>query len=141
MLRGPGGVSSCCGKAGQLVESGWGAGPLFKELRMRPCREEWMVMMVSGRAGRSVGCEEGVVVVLALVFLWQQACKAGGRELGGASAVEAGQSCSRHQGRHFLWGERDRKEGQAESEISLIIHVQRKLPGLFSLSFIFRRRL
>lgn len=26
MLRGPGGVSGCCGKAGQLVESGWQRG-------------------------------------------------------------------------------------------------------------------
>lgn len=37
-----------------------------------------------------------------------------GRGEGGASAVEAGQSCSRHQGRHFLWGdkERDRRKGK-----------------------------
>lgn len=45
-------------------------------------------------------CEEGVVAVLVLVLLWQQASEVGGE--GGASAVEAGQSCSRHQGRHFL---------------------------------------
>lgn len=62
---------------------------------------DWMVMAVDGRAGRSVGCEVGTAAVLVLVLLWQQASEAGGRE-GGASAVEAGRSCSRHQGRHFL---------------------------------------
>lgn len=36
MLRGPGGVSGCCGKAGQLVESSWsseggGGGRLVRE--------------------------------------------------------------------------------------------------------------
>lgn len=71
MLRGPGGVSGCCGKAGQLVCGG--------ELRLEPGCAEWMVMVVDGRAGRSVGCEEGVVAVLALVLLWQQASEAGGR--------------------------------------------------------------
>lgn len=38
-----------------------------------------MVMVVDGRAGQSVGCEEGVVAVLVLVLLWQQASEAGGR--------------------------------------------------------------
>lgn len=63
MLRGPGGVSGCCGKAGQLAE-----------LRLEPGCEEWMVMVVDGRAGRSVGCE---VCVLILVLPWQQASEAG----------------------------------------------------------------
>lgn len=44
---------------------------------------------------------KGVVVVPLLLKLWQQASERG--EKGdGVSAVEAGQSCSRHQGRHFL---------------------------------------
>lgn len=33
---------------------------------------------VDGRAGRCVGHEEGVVAVLILVLLWQQASEAGG---------------------------------------------------------------
>lgn len=82
-------------------------------------------MMVDGRAGRSTGCKEGVVAVLVLVLLWQQASEAGER-VGGVSAVEAGQSCSRHQGRHFLWGERE--IGRRKSrKISLMIHITRKL--------------
>lgn len=31
MLRGPGGVSGCCGKAGQLVEGSWQRGPSDEE--------------------------------------------------------------------------------------------------------------
>lgn len=60
------------------------------------------------------------------MLLWQRASEAGGE--GGASAVEAGQSCSRHQGRHFLWGdkERDRREGKREQEISLMQHIKKK---------------
>lgn len=67
MLCGPGGVLGCCGKAGQLVESSW--------LRLE---SERMVMVVDGQAGQSAGCEEGVVAVLVLVLLWQQASEAGG---------------------------------------------------------------
>lgn len=40
--------------------------------------------------------------------------RGGGGGEGGASAVEAGQSCSRHQGRHFLWGERERERDKAD---------------------------
>lgn len=52
-----------------------------------------------------------------------------GRGEGGASAVEAGQSCSRHQGRHFLWGdkERDRRKGEKRNErLVYIQHVNKK---------------
>lgn len=51
--------------------------------------------------------KEGVAVVLVHVVAVAASERGGGE--GGASAVEAGQSCSRHQGRHFLWGERDRE--------------------------------
>ena len=61
--------------------------------------------------------------------------RGGGRGEGGASAVEAGQSCSRHQGRHFLWRERDRREGKTERLV--MIHIQRKLSGFFSFLFHF----
>lgn len=55
-----------------------------------------------------------MAAVLELELPWQQAGEAeeaaGGRVGGGASAVEAGQSCSRHQGRHFLCGEIETRE-------------------------------
>lgn len=69
--------------------------------------------------GRSRGREK----VLCLLSLYLSYC---GSKLarseqdgggGGASAVEAGQSCSRHQGRHFLCRERER-EGEMEKMIS-----------------------
>lgn len=64
-----------------------------------------MEIVVDGQAGRSAGQKEGAVAVLVLKLLWQQASEAEGRG-GGASAVEAGQSCCRHQGRHFLYREK-----------------------------------
>lgn len=72
-----------------------------------------MVVRENGRAGWSVGCER-------VRSLSSYSCCCGRkrarrcRGLGGASAGEAGQSCSRHQGRHFLWGERSR---QGDSKI------------------------
>lgn len=69
MLRRPGGVFGCCGKADQLAESSW----------QEPCcnkdrEERWWWRR---RAGLSEGHEEGVVAVLILVLLWQQASEAG----------------------------------------------------------------
>ena len=66
--------------------------------------------------------------------------RGGGRGEGGASAVEAGQSCSRHQGRHFLWGERDRREGKTEREISDDTHPKKTFSFFFSLSFLLHRQ-
>lgn len=69
--------------------------------------------------GRSRGREK----VLCLLSLYLSYCGSklarSGRDGGGggASAVEAGQSCSRHQGRHFLCRERER-EGEIEGMIS-----------------------
>lgn len=74
MLRGPGGVLGCCGKADQLVESSRQR-EASSEDSWGPGCEEWMVMVVDGRAGR----EEGVVTVLVLELLWQQASEAEGR--------------------------------------------------------------
>ena len=66
--------------------------------------------------------------------------RGGGGAAGGASAVEAGQSCSRHQGRHFLWRERDRREGK-DREISDDTHPKKTFRFFFfSLSFLLHRQ-
>lgn len=72
----------------------------------------WRAEAGSGwRRWRMVGAQAAkrfVFAVLVLELLWQQASKEQARwGGGGASAVEAGQSCSRHQGRHFLCRERE----------------------------------
>lgn len=111
MLCGPGGVLGCCGKAGQLVDSCWQQGRLTVRraefgVRLRGVDDDGTVDGVGAKAARRVW----------LLSLYSCCCgsKRARQGEGGASAVEAGQSCSRHQGRHFLWGdkERDRRKGK-----------------------------
>lgn len=54
----------------------------------------------------------------------------GGGE-GWASAVEAGRSCSRHQGRHFLWGERETREIKIRLMIRSKENVQVYLSSIY----------
>lgn len=100
MQRGPGGVLGCCGKAGQLVETSWQRG-----CQVRSAEAGALLRGVDGDDGESTsgserrlrkGCGRCPCSCVNVA-----ASERGGGE-GGASAVEAGQSCSRHQGRHFL---------------------------------------
>lgn len=97
MLSGSGGVLGCCGKAGQLVESSWQRGRLVRRaeagIRVDGDGGRWMSGSERWLQG-GCGCCPCTRVTVA-------ASERGGGQ-GGASAVEAGQSCSRHQGRHFL---------------------------------------
>lgn len=100
MLCGPGGVWGCCGKAGQLVDSGWQQGRLTVRraefgVRLRGVDDDGTVDGVERRLRGGCGCCPCTRVAVA--------ASERGRGEGGASAVEAGQSCSRHQGRHFLF--------------------------------------
>lgn len=104
MLSGPGGVLGCCGKAVQLVESSWQQGCLMRRADAGVCLQG-----VDGDGGRWTSGSErwlrGGCGCCPCTRVTVAASERGGEE-GLASAVEAGQSCSRHQGRHFLWKER-----------------------------------
>lgn len=98
MLCGPGGVLGCRGKAGQLVVSSSG-----RPARKAVAGAQLGAVNDDGGAGTS-GSErrqrEGCgCCPLSRITV---AASERARGEGGASAVEAGQSCSRHQGRHFL---------------------------------------
>lgn len=110
MLRGPGGVSGCCGKAGQLAE-----------LRLEPGCEEWMLMVVDGRAGRSVGCE--VCVSLYSCYRGSKRARRGGG--GWSFSCRSRSKLQQTSGKALPLG----REG--ERAIRLMVHIQRKLSGLF----------
>lgn len=101
MLCEPGGELGCSAKAGQLVECGRQRGRLVR-------RAEAGARLSGGVNGDGSGWTSGSERWLrggcgcCPCTRVTVAASERGRGEGGASAVEAGQSCSRHQGRHFL---------------------------------------
>lgn len=78
-----------------------------------------MVMVVDGRASQSAGCEEGVVAVLVLVLLWQQASEAGE---GWSFSCRSRSKLQQTSGKALPMERKiDRKEGKTELTISQII--------------------